>query len=185
MIPISLLHLSDPHIAGPSTHGQSALEDGRSPATGHLRVQRFELAQLNIGIIKAPMDSPLMHGFASNLDRINALAEEAPGFVWRLQTEDGDATAIRAFDDPNTLVNMSVWKDIESLSHYVYSSAHVDLMRRRHEWFEKMTEAYIVLWWVPRGHRPSIPEAVDRLHMLRSQGPSESAFTFRQLFPPR
>jgi Domain of unknown function (DUF3291) len=89
----------------------------------------YELAQLNIGIIKAPMDSPLMADFANNLERINAVADAAPGFIWRLQTEAGDATSIRPFDDPNLLVNMSVWRDVASLNHYVYSSAHVQIMR--------------------------------------------------------
>jgi hypothetical protein len=143
-----------------------------------------ELAQLNIGVIRAPMDSPMMEGFASNLDRINALAEATPGFVWRLQTEEGDATAIRPFDDPNVLVNVSVWKDVDSLNAYVYSSAHVELMRRRREWFERMTEAYLVLWWVPQGHHPSINEALERLSLLRAQGPTAQAFSFRQPFPP-
>ena len=147
-------------------------------------MESYELAQLNIGVIRAPMDSPVMDGFASNLDRINTLAEATPGFVWRLQTEEGDATAIRPFNDPNMLVNMSVWRDVESLNAYVYSSAHVELMRRRREWFERMTEAYLVLWWVPEGHRPSINEAVERLRLLRAQGPTEHAFTFRQPFPP-
>jgi hypothetical protein len=145
----------------------------------------WQLAQFNIGIIKAPMDSPTMSGFASNLDRINALAEATPGFVWRLQTEDGDATAIRAFDDPNMLLNLSVWQDLESLKQYVYSSAHTDLMRRRQEWFQRMNEAHLVLWWVPQGNRPSIPEAIDRLSMLRSLGPTESAFTFQHPFHSR
>ena len=145
----------------------------------------LQLAQFNIGIIKAPMDSPTMSGFASNLDRINALAEATPGFVWRLQTEDGDATAIRAFDDPNMLLNLSVWQDLESLKQYVYSSAHTDLMRRRQEWFQRMNESHLVLWWVPQGNRPSIPEAIDRLSMLRSLGPTESAFTFQHPFHSR
>ncbi|MFM7965347.1 MAG: DUF3291 domain-containing protein [Betaproteobacteria bacterium] len=105
--------------------------------------------------------------------------------MWRLQTEDGDATAIRAFDDPNMLLNLSVWQDLESLKQYVYSSAHTDLMRRRQEWFERMNEAHLVLWWVPQGNRPSIPEAIDRLSMLRSLGPTESAFTFQRPFHSR
>jgi heme-degrading monooxygenase HmoA len=144
----------------------------------------YELAQLNIGIIKGPMDSPVMAEFAANLERINALAERSPGFVWRLQTEDGDATAIRPFEDENMLVNMSVWRDVESLNKYVYSSAHVDVMRRRKQWFERMSEAYLVLWWVPRGHHPSVTEAIAKLEALRTQGPSAQAFTFRQAFPP-
>jgi hypothetical protein len=144
----------------------------------------YELAQLNIGIIRAPMDSPLMAEFAANLDRINALADASPGFVWRLQTEDGDATAIRPFDHPNMLLNMSVWRDLERLRQYVYSSAHVEIMRRRREWFERMSEAYLVLWWVPRGYRPTIAEAIARLEALRRQGPHAEAFTFRETFPP-
>lgn len=144
----------------------------------------YELAQLNIGIIKGPMDSPVMAEFAANLERINALAERSPGFVWRLQTEDGDATAIRPFEDENMLVNMSVWRDVESLNKYVYSSAHVDVMRRRKQWFERMSEAYLVLWWVPSGHRPSVTEAIAKLETLRTQGPTAQAFTFRHAFPP-
>jgi hypothetical protein len=144
----------------------------------------YELAQLNIGIIKGPMDSPVMAEFAGNLERINALAERSPGFVWRLQTEAGDATAIRPFENPSMLVNMSVWRDLESLSAYVYRSGHVELMRRRREWFDRMTEAFLVLWWVPIGHRPTVEEAIGRLELLRSRGASAEAFTFRQAFPP-
>ena len=144
----------------------------------------YELAQLNIGVIKGPIDSPVMADFVANLDRINALAERTPGFVWRLQTEEGNATAIRPYEDERVAVNMSVWRDVESLNKYVYSSAHVEIMRRRREWFEKMDQAFLVLWWVPRGHRPSIEEAKTRLEMLRSKGPTAEAFTFRQAFPP-
>jgi hypothetical protein len=143
----------------------------------------YELAELNIGIIKGPMDSPVMADFAASLARINALADHSPGFVWRLQTEEGDATSIRPFADENMLLNMSVWRDVESLNAYVYSSAHVELMRRRREWFERMPEAFLVLWWVPKGHRPSVGEAIAKLEVLRSKGPTAEAFTFRHAFP--
>jgi Domain of unknown function (DUF3291) len=143
----------------------------------------YEIAQLNIGIIKGPMDSPLMADFANNLERINKLAEASPGFVWRLQTEEGDATAIRPFGDENTLVNMSVWRDLESLNRYVYKSAHVDIMRRRKDWFERMSEAFLVLWWVNKGHRPTVDEAIAKLTLLRERGASAEAFTFRYPFP--
>jgi len=148
----------------------------------------YELAQLNVGIIRGPMDSPVMADFAANLERINALAERSPGFVWRLQTEDGDATAIRPFEDENMLVNMSVWRDVDSLNSYVYSSAHVEVMRRRREWFERMTEAFLVLWWVAKGHRPTVAEGVAKLEILRTKGPTPEAFSFRppmQPFPCR
>jgi hypothetical protein len=144
----------------------------------------YELAQLNIGIIRGPMDSPIMAEFAANLARINALADASPGFVWRLQTADGDATAIRPFDDPNQLVNMSVWSDADALRRFVYRSAHADILKRRREWFEPLKEAIMVLWWVPRGHRPTVVEAMARLTLLRANGPTPEAFTFRQTFPP-
>jgi hypothetical protein len=143
----------------------------------------YELAQLNIGVIKGPMDSPVMADFAANLERINALAEQTPGFVWRLQTDDGDATALRPFENENMLVNMSVWRDADALRRFVYRSDHVDIMRRRAQWFERMNEAFLVLWWIPEGHRPSIAEAIARLETLRRQGPTAQAFTFRQSFP--
>jgi hypothetical protein len=144
----------------------------------------YELAQLNIGIIKGPVDSPVMAEFAANLGRINELAEASPGFVWRLKTDAGDATAIRPFPDENVLVNMSVWRDAEALRRFVYQSAHAGIMRRRREWFERMAEAYMVLWWVPRGQRPTVEEAIERLTALRRHGPHERAFTFHALFPP-
>jgi hypothetical protein len=143
----------------------------------------YELAQLNIGIVRGPIDSPVMAEFVANLDRVNAIADRSPGFVWRLQTEEGDATAIRPFPDENLLVNMSVWRDLQSLSEFVYRSAHAEILRRRREWFERMSEAYLVLWWVPAGHRPTIEEAIARLERLRAEGPTPEAFTFRRAFP--
>ena len=123
-----------------------------------------------------------MADFVANLDRINALAEQSPGYVWRLQTEEGNATAISPFDD-NTIVNLSVWEDVASLNHYVYKTAHVEIMKRRKEWFERMKEQHMVLWWVPRGHVPSVEEALQRLYHLREQGPTRHAFSFRHAFP--
>jgi hypothetical protein len=146
-------------------------------------MSQYELAQLNIAVMKEPLDSPRMADFVANLDRINALAESSPGFVWRLKTEEGDATALRPLDD-DTLVNMSVWQDVAALNHYVYKTAHVEIMRRRKEWFDRMSEAHMVLWWVPQGHRPSVVQAIERLQLLRTQGPSADAFTFRHAFPP-
>lgn len=143
----------------------------------------FELAQLNIAAMKAPLESPVMADFVANLGRINALAEQSPGFVWRLTTE-GDATAIRPLGE-STLVNMSVWKDAESLFAYVYQSEHLEIMRRRKEWFEHIKDASMVLWWVPAGRRPSEAEAAERLEGLRRNGPAPEAFTFKKAFPPQ
>jgi hypothetical protein len=144
----------------------------------------YELAQLNVGLIRGPMDSPIMAEFAANLARINALADASPGFLWRLQTEAGDATAIRPFENENMLLNMSVWSDADALRRFVYRSAHADILKRRREWFEPISEAILVLWWVPRGHRPDVAEAIERLTLLRASGPTAEAFTFRQTFPP-
>lgn len=144
----------------------------------------YELAQLNIGLIRGSMDSPVMAEFAANLDRINALAESSPGFVWRLQTPEGNATAIRPFENENMLINISVWQDAESLRKFVYRSAHAEFLSRRREWFEKISEAILVLWWVPPGQRPSVEEAIARLEALRRKGPHPEAFTFRQFYPP-
>ena len=142
----------------------------------------YELAQLNIAQMKTPLDAPEMADFIANLDRINALAEAAPGFIWRLTGDDDNATSIRPFG-PNTLVNMSVWRDVQTLSDYVYKTVHVEIMKRRKEWFERMPEAYNVLWWVPSGHRPDEYEAMQRLQTLRAMGPTDKAFTFKQPFP--
>jgi hypothetical protein len=144
----------------------------------------WHLAQLNVGILRGPLDSPKVAGFVAMLDPINALADASPGFVWRLQTEDGNATAIRPFDDDRILVNMSVWESLETLADFVYASRHLDVLRRRREWFETMAEAHMVLWWVPAGTIPTTDEARRRLEALRSRGPSPDAFTFREPFPP-
>ena len=143
----------------------------------------YELAQLNVARMKAPLESPTMADFVANLERINALAESSPGFVWRLQTEEGDATGLRPLGE-DTLVNVSVWRDAQSLNKYVYQSAHAEVMRRRKEWFERTREAYVVLWWVPKGHRPTVPEAIAKLELLRANGPTPAAFTFRHAFAP-
>jgi len=144
----------------------------------------FHVAQVNIGRIVGPIDSPVMAEFVARLDEINALAERSPGFVWRLKTEDGDATAIRPYDDDMIIVNMSVWESAAALHDYVYRSEHVEVMRRRREWFSRMTDAFMALWWVPAGHLPTVAEAVARLERLRTDGPTPHAFTFRQQFPP-
>ncbi len=119
-----------------------------------------------------------------NLDPINALAEATPGFVWRLQTEAGNATAIKAFpDDDLMILNLSVWESIEALADYVYRSAHTPFLRRRGEWFERLGDVYLVLWWIPAGTLPTVEDALARLDHLKAHGPGPEAFTFRQPFP--
>jgi hypothetical protein len=143
----------------------------------------FQLAQLNIAKMRETLESPLMADFVNNLDRINALAEEASGFVWRLNDENGSTVAIRPFGN-DYIVNMSVWKDLASLSYYAFKSGHVEIMRRRREWFQPMDEAHAVLWWVAAGHCPTLLEAKQKLDHLRSYGAGPSAFTFKQSYLP-
>jgi hypothetical protein len=144
----------------------------------------YHLAQVNIGRVKAPPDDPLLAGFMSRLDELNALADKSPGFVWRLQTSEGNATYLRPYDDDRILVNMSVWESIETLRQYVYGPAHTDLLKQRHEWFERFSGSYMALWWVPAGHLPGIDEAKKRLAYLDAHGPTEFAFTFKTTFVP-
>ena len=143
----------------------------------------FHLAQLNIARMKHALDDPEMKDFVDNLDRINALAEQAPGFVWRLQTEDGDATSVD-FYGPDVLINMSVWADVESLHRYVYRTAHAEVMSRRKQWFDRLRKAYTVLWWIPQGSLPTLQQANEKLQFLRQQGPGPEAFTFKKAYPP-
>ena len=132
--------------------------------------------------MRAPLDDPLMERFVAWLEPINALADESPGFIWRLQDDEGDATSIRAFEDDRILVNMSVWDSLEVLRAFVLESDHVRVMRERALWFEPMDVPSVVLWWVPEGHIPTVDEAKKRLDLLRERGPSESAFTFSRSF---
>ncbi|HKA00832.1 MAG TPA: DUF3291 domain-containing protein [Candidatus Solibacter sp.] len=149
-------------------------------------MNKYHVAQVNMGRIKAPVEHPSMAGFMSRLDELNGLADRSPGFVWRLQTDAGNATYFRPYpEDDRILLNMSVWEDIESLKHYVFRTVHAELLRQRHEWFEKFAGTYTALWWVPAGHRPSIDEAKKRVAYLDAKGPSEYAFTFQKTFPPR
>lgn len=146
---------------------------------------KFHLAQLNIGRLLYPVDDPRIADFKNALDQINALAEASPGFVWRLQSVEGNATQIAHpwSSDPLMLVNMSVWTDPDSLKAYAYKTTHVDFFRRRREWFEPATQAHAVLWWIPSGHIPSLEEAAERLRHLRTDGPTPQAYWFNQLFP--
>jgi hypothetical protein len=146
-------------------------------------VPRYHLAQINIAKAVADLDSPLMAGFMSRLDEINTLAERAKGFVWRLQSDAGDATSIRVFDDPKVLINMSVWETPEDLRRFVYRSIHIELIRDREAWFSRLSEQHQAAWWVPAGHHPSAEEGRDRLLRLREQGPSAAAFTLAKPFP--
>ena len=145
---------------------------------------RWHLAQLNVGRLLAPVESPAIAGFVAALDPINELADASPGFVWRLQTDAGNATDIRPTEDDLFLINMSVWSSLQELRAFVYTTAHVQVLRQRREWFEQLATSHMVLWWVPAGHIPTIEEALERLDRLRAEGPTPTAFTFRSPFEP-
>lgn len=143
-----------------------------------------DLAQVNVALAREPLDSALLADFVAALGPINALADASPGFVWRLQGDQGDATSVRGFGDERIIVNMSTWESLDALADFVFKSAHSAVMRQRRKWFAPMMDVYVALWWVPSGHRPSVREAEDRLASLRKNGPSPVAFTFKQPFPP-
>ncbi|MDO6415656.1 DUF3291 domain-containing protein [Sphingomonas sp. BIUV-7] len=144
----------------------------------------FQLAQINVGRLVAPADDPRVAEFIAALGAVNAMAEASPGFVWRLQDDEGEgATGIQPAPDPQFAVNMSVWTDADSLFDFVYRSAHTPFMGRRREWFDRFEGAYQALWWIPAGHRPTVEEGLSRLWMLDRYGPSAKAFTFKARFP--
>ncbi|GAB3269365.1 DUF3291 domain-containing protein [Larkinella harenae] len=142
----------------------------------------YQLAQVNVAHLLAPLDSPLLADFVANLDPINALADQSTGFVWRLKTDEGDATTVQAFDDELILVNLSVWETIDALKHYTYHTAHTAIMKRRREWFSKFQGFYMALWWMEAGQFPTPLEARQRLDALNQFGPTRFAFTFRNPF---
>lgn len=143
----------------------------------------YQLAQINIAKAIAPLEHPTMNGFVDQLDYINELADKSHGFVWRLQTDDGNATALKVFDDPLIIVNMSVWQSLESLKAYVYFGDHVEVFKERKNWFEKVDYPSFVLWWVLAGQIPTLESAKERLTLLKVQGPTPNAFTFARPFP--
>lgn len=144
----------------------------------------FELAQVNVARLKHPLESPQLKDFVDNLDPVNAVADAADGFVWRMQDATGNASALRAFEGDAVMVNMSVWRDPDALTAFMYQGTHRELLARRNEFFERIKEVMTALWWVPAGHRPTVAEAEQRLLHLRAHGPTEYAFTLRTSFPP-
>jgi len=144
----------------------------------------YQLAQVNIARMRAPLEDEIMRPFVDRLDEINALADAAPGFVWRLQSGEGNATYLRPYDDDRILFNLSVWESVEALKHYVYKTAHAEMLRGRRDWFEHFDAQYQALWWVPSGHIPGVHEAKERLARMEEHGPSQFAFTFKTVQPP-
>ena len=162
-----------PRARRPSLHGMNQ-------PTHH--PDRFHLAQVNIAQLLAPLDDPQLAGFVARLDEINALADGSDGFVWRLQTEAGDATSLRVFDDDRLLVNLSAWRSVEALQQYVYRTVHAELIRQRAAWFERLGRPHYALWWIRAGTLPTVDEAKQRLAHLDAHGPSPQAFQFHKRY---
>jgi hypothetical protein len=145
---------------------------------------RWHLAQVNVGTLRHPTDHPDTAEFMDNLDPVNAVADVAPGFVWRLQDDTGNATGFARDGDPLRILNLSVWESVEALRAFTNDPRHLAFLRRRREWFRPHDGPHLVLWWVPAGHRPSIEEAEERLSRLAAEGPSADGFTFARPHPP-
>ncbi len=139
----------------------------------------MHLAELNIGKFKYPTSDPRMAGFMDNLDRVNALAERSPGFVWRLKGDNNNATDFRVGDD--YAVNMSVWETPEALEHYVFKTVHVQFYKNKAQWFDLMEKPHMVFWHVPEGHQPTLAEAMDRLAHYEKNGATDHAFGWAEV----
>ena len=146
-------------------------------------INDYQIAEINVARMKGVnINDPIMKEFVDNLERVNNLAENSKGFVWRLKDENNDATSFNPYDDERIIVNMSVWESIEFLEMFVYKTFHTDFLKRRNEWFDSYGKIYTAMWWIPIGEFPTVQEAVDKLEYLQKNGPSRLAFDFRNRF---
>ena len=144
----------------------------------------YQLAQINIAqMIGVNIDDPIMNEFVDNLDKVNELAEDSPGFIWRLKDESNNASNFNPFNDEQIIINISVWETIESLENFTYKTFHTDFLKRRKEWFKKYGKAHYALWWIKNEAYPTVEESIERLKLLQLNGSSESAFNFKTKFP--
>jgi hypothetical protein len=152
---------------------------------------RFYLAQVNIALMRAELDTATMNGMADRISDMNTLAERTPGFVWRFQTSEPPEVYLRPFETCTASVgwdrifyNMSVWESVEHLKAYVYKTLHIEMLKQKDEWILPSTGPHLALWWVPTGHRPTVAESKAKLDTLSHEGPSPAAFTFARPFSP-
>jgi hypothetical protein len=148
-------------------------------------MNNYQIAEINIARMKGVnINDPIMKEFVDNLDSVNALAENSVGFVWRLKDDTNNATNLNPYNDEQVIINVSVWESIETLETYVYKTVHTDFLKRRREWFQAFGKVYTAIWWIPKGHFPTIQEAVDRLDYLQKNGATEYVFDFRKKYSP-
>jgi hypothetical protein len=143
----------------------------------------MHLAQMNIAHLRAPIDSSELAEFVALLEPINTIADDHAGFVWRMKENDEDPTAtlVHQYGD-HLLLNFSVWESLQPLWDYTYRSVHLGVLQRRREWFLRIAEPYMVMWWIPEGHVPTFAEGWERLNRLKTEGPSPQAFTFKDSY---
>ncbi len=146
-------------------------------------MRTHHLAQINVARLIAPLDDPRIAEFVAQLEPVNKLADSSSGFIWRLQSEQGNATDLAYNDDPFLIVNMSVWESIEALKAFTYKSQHIHVFRNRKKWFERMGLPHYCLWWVPIGHHPSIAEGRTKLEHYQRYGSTPEAFWFMEWYP--
>jgi len=147
-------------------------------------MSQYFIAEINIAKMKGvDINDPIMKEFVENLDAVNQIAEKSEGFVWRLKDENNNATSLNPYNDETIIINVSVWKSIETLENFMYRTFHSDFLKRRKEWFLTYGSAHTAMWWIPEGHIPTMQEAVDKLSFLQTNGPSPNSFDFRHKFP--
>ncbi len=147
-------------------------------------MSHYFIAEINIAKMKGvDINDPIMKEFVENLDAVNQIAEKSEGFVWRLKDENNNATILNPYNDETIIINVSVWKSIETLENFMYRTFHSDFLKRRKEWFLTYGSAHTAMWWIPEGHIPTMQEAVDKLSFLQTNGPSPNSFDFRHKFP--
>lgn len=143
----------------------------------------YHLAEINVAKMKGvDIDDPIMKDFVDNLDKVNAIAESSKGFVWRYIDESNNATTADPFNDKQMIVNLSVWKTLEDLEHFMYHTFHMEIMKRKKEWFKKFESAYVALWWIKKDHIPTLEEAMLKLKELNKTGPTPHVFNFKKKY---
>ena len=139
-----------------------------------MQTSGYELAQINIARLQAPLSAPRQQEFVAALAVINKLAADAPGFVWRQQAGFGHLTGAELLGDDTIVINISVWQNYQHLHNFTYRSRHGNYLRRRNKWFIPLPPPTTALWWVQAGQPPSTAQAVARLRYLQRYGPSLS-----------
>jgi hypothetical protein len=147
-------------------------------------MRTYHLAEINIARMKGvDINDPIMKEFVENLDAVNQIAEKSEGFVWRLKDENNNATSLNPYDDEQIIINVSVWKSMETLEEFMYRTFHAEFLKRRKDWFTSFGKAHTAMWWIPAGHLPTLEEAVGKLDLLQKNGASQDSFDFRNKFP--